>query len=175
MVINRCVEQGIYVVLILSFHKEHSPLRSTQLSTLLSVSDSYLKKILRKLVLAGIVTSSTGKEGGFQLARPIDQITVYDVYSALEGRECNLKLAGIGSRIHVHGKDFATEEQKVKSAFEKANAAFRNELCKLTISELAGVNSSQKRRPLASKEKLLARHRHIDLGTLINQQAQMQN
>lgn len=51
MVVNRCVEQGIYVVLILSLQKDHRPLLSKELSAILSVSDSYLKKILRKLVL----------------------------------------------------------------------------------------------------------------------------
>ena len=56
MIINQCVEQGIYVVLILSLEKDHRPLRSSELSTILSVSDSYLKKILRKLVWAGITS-----------------------------------------------------------------------------------------------------------------------
>ncbi|URN96263.1 MAG: Rrf2 family transcriptional regulator [Candidatus Pristimantibacillus lignocellulolyticus] len=35
------------------------------------VSDSYLKKILRQLVVAGLVTSSASKDGGYQLARSI--------------------------------------------------------------------------------------------------------
>ena len=69
MVVNRRVEQGIYVVLMLSLEKDHRPLRSTELSSLLSVSDSYLKKILRQLVLADIITSTAGRDGGFQLAQ----------------------------------------------------------------------------------------------------------
>ena len=137
LVVNRCVEQGIYVVLILSLEKDHRPLRSTQLSTILSVSDSYLKKILRKLVLAEIITSNAGKDGGFQLARSIEEISVYDVYSALEGEGCDLKLSGIGNRIFVHGKEFAKGEEKVVSVFDRANVAFGEELRKLKISELA--------------------------------------
>ena len=137
MVVNRRVEQGIYLVLILSLEKDHRTLRSTQLSSILEVSDSYLKKILRKLVLAGIITSSAGKDGGFQLVRSIEDITVYDVYSALEGPDCDLKLSGIGDRIFVHGKDFSREKEKVISAFDRANTAFGNELRKLSISELA--------------------------------------
>ena len=46
MIVNRCVEQGIYVTLILSAQKDHRPLRSTELSAILSVSDSYLKQII---------------------------------------------------------------------------------------------------------------------------------
>ncbi len=137
MVVNRCVEQGIYVVLLLSLEKDHNPLRSTEISAILSVSDSYLKKILRKLVVSGIIASNPGKDGGFQLARSIEEITVYDVYSALEGKQCEFKTTGIGGRIFVHGKDFSKGEERVASLFESANDAFCDKLRTLTISELA--------------------------------------
>ena len=136
MIVNQCVEQGIYVVLLLSLEKDHHPLRSTELSSILSVSDSYLKKILRKLVLADIIASTPGKEGGFQLARSVEQISVFDIYAALEGAACDLKMSGIGSRIFVYGKDFAGEEEKVVSVFERANTAFCEELKRLPLSEL---------------------------------------
>ena len=136
MVVNHCVEQGIYVVLILSLEKDHHPLRSTELSSILCVSDSYLKKILRKLVLAGVITSNPGKEGGFQLARSVEDISLYDVYSALEGKECELKMSGIGKRIFIHGKDFGQGVEEVESVFNRANEAFCDELRKLSLSKL---------------------------------------
>ena len=136
MIVNQCVEQGIYVVLLLSLEKEHKPLRSTEMSTILSVSDSYLKKILRKLVVAGIIRSMPGKEGGFQLSRSVEEITLYDIYTALEGESVELKTSGIGSRIFIYGKDFAGEEEKAVAAFERAHAAFGNELRKMYLSEL---------------------------------------
>ena len=136
MVINRCVEQGIYVVLILSLQKDHRSLRSTELSSILSVSDSYLKKILRRLVLADIIVSSPGKDGGFQLSRSIETISLYDIYSALEGESCELRMSGIGNRIFVYGKDFSREEQKVISVFDQAAAVFMDELKKFKLSEL---------------------------------------
>ena len=136
MIVNQCVEQGIYVALILSMEKDHRPLRSTELSAILSVSDSYLKKILRKLVLADIIVSNPGKEGGFQLARSIEKISIYDIYAALESETCELKMSGIGSRIFIYGRDFAVGEKKVVSVFDLANEAFCDELRKLMLSEL---------------------------------------
>ena len=136
MFVNQCVEQGIYVALILSLEKNHRPLRSTELSAILSISDSYLKKILRKLVLADIIVSNPGKEGGFQLARSIEEISMYDIFAALEGEKCELKTTGIGSRIFIYGRDFAQEEEKVVSVFDRASEAFGNELRKLKLSEL---------------------------------------
>ncbi len=136
MVINQRVEQGIYVVLILSLEKEHRPLRSTELSEILSVSDSYLKKILRKLVLAGIISSNPGKDGGFRSAKSIEKVSIYDIYCALEGKECEIKASGIGDRIFVSGKEVSKGVKKVTSIFEKANKAFLNELKKMNLSEL---------------------------------------
>ena len=141
MIINACVEQGIYVIVILSLEKDHHPLRSTELSTILYVSDSYLKKILRKLVLANIILSTPGKDGGFQLARSIADISVYDVYAALEGEQCELKMSGIGDRIFMYKDKFAQGEEKVSSVFERANAAFCDELRKLKLSELVSRES----------------------------------
>ena len=155
MVVNRCVEQGIYVVLILSLEMDHRPLRSTQLSSILSVSDSYLKKILRKLVLADIITSNAGKDGGFQLARSVEEISIYDVYSALEGERCDLKLSGIGRRIFIYGKEFAQEEEKVVSVFDRANETFGQELRKLKVSDLVSKEYYQ--------------HGTIDFEALINE------
>ena len=136
MIVNQCVEQGIYVILILSLEKDHRPLRSTELSTVLSVSDSYLKKILRKLVLAGIIRSNSGKEGGFQLARSVEEISIYDVYAALEGESCDFKINGIGERIFIHGKDFKDGEKAVIAVFDRANQAFCSELKRMQLSEL---------------------------------------
>ena len=136
MVVNKCVEQGVYVILMLTLQKDHKPLKSTELSSILGVSDSYLKKILRKMVLAGLIISSPGKEGGFTLARSVEEITVYDVYAALEGETCDLRMTGIGENIFRFGKDFTESESKVLSALEHANEAFGNELRKLYLSEL---------------------------------------
>ena len=136
MIVNRCVEQGIYVTLILSLEKGHRPLRSTELSNILSVSDSYLKKILRKLVLGGIVVSCPGKEGGFQIARSIEEVTVFDIYAALEGEKCELKLSGLGHRIFIDDEKFMRGEEEVVSVFERANEAFCGQLRQMRLSEL---------------------------------------
>ena len=42
-------------------------------------------KILRKLVAASIVRSYKGTQGGYEIARPLDEISLYDVIRTLEG------------------------------------------------------------------------------------------
>ncbi len=42
-------------------------------------------KILRKLVAAGIVKSFKGTQGGYEIGRSLDTISLYDVISTIEG------------------------------------------------------------------------------------------
>lgn len=62
------------------------------------VSESYLAKVLTNLTKAGLTRSSVGAKGGYELAKPVDQITFWDVVVALEGEprlfECRNIRAG---------------------------------------------------------------------------------
>ena len=84
MRLSKKFEQGIYVVFMLALQLEGRPIKSHILSEKLEVSDSYLKKILAKLAKVNIVKSNASKNGGFQLARTINEISLYDIYQALE-------------------------------------------------------------------------------------------
>lgn len=50
-----------------------------------NISDKYLEAIVKPLVVAGVLTSVRGKNGGYQLAKPADEITAGDVIRAVEG------------------------------------------------------------------------------------------
>ncbi len=50
------------------------------------VSTAYAAKILRALRKGGFVKAARGKEGGYALARPAEEIVIGDVMNALGGR-----------------------------------------------------------------------------------------
>lgn len=79
-------EQSVYVLLILSQLPTSKTINSQLLSERLGASHSYLKKIIKLLVNEGLITSIPGKYGGFSLAKPLENITFYDVFVAIEGR-----------------------------------------------------------------------------------------
>lgn len=62
MRIRGSLEQAICIVLLISTSSR--PVKSSELSKKLNVSDSYLKKIMRQLVKAKIVSSIASKNGG---------------------------------------------------------------------------------------------------------------
>ncbi|MCY7951882.1 Rrf2 family transcriptional regulator [Bacillus inaquosorum] len=80
------MEQAVSVLLLLSRLPEQSSLTSEAISQRLRVSPSYLKKLMRTLVQAGLAESIPGTKGGFTLTKPLTDITLYDVYQAVEGR-----------------------------------------------------------------------------------------
>ena len=48
------------------------------------IPEQYTYKILKKLEHAGLVQSFRGRDGGYQLAKPLSTFTIYDVVSAIE-------------------------------------------------------------------------------------------
>jgi len=61
------------------------PLRVNQAVEVLPVSDHHLAKVLQRLAHAGLVTSMRGPQGGFKLARPAEEITLLEIFEAIEG------------------------------------------------------------------------------------------
>lgn len=137
MKVNKSVEQAVFVLLMLALQKGHKPVKSRVLSQKLQVSDSYLKKILMTLKNNGLISSNISKHGGYQLARPIEQITLKDVFFAL-----NLNQDPY-DRSHLSQTLFPTEqkhtqesEDKLYSVLDTAFDKFYAELATLKLSAL---------------------------------------
>ncbi|WP_353953815.1 Rrf2 family transcriptional regulator [Knoellia sp. S7-12] len=60
---------------------------AARLAAFYDLPTAYLNKQLQALARAGILMSTTGPRGGFQLARPPEKITLLDVVVAIDGPE----------------------------------------------------------------------------------------
>ena len=49
------------------------------------VSEKYMESIVRSLVECGILTGARGKQGGYRLTRPAEQISAWEILSCTEG------------------------------------------------------------------------------------------
>jgi Rrf2 family protein len=83
-----------------------------------AVPANYLVQILSELRNGGLITSRRGKQGGYALARPPEEITLLDIVRVIEGELLELSPPGAGQS----GKRVNKIWSEVRDAFE-ANAA----------------------------------------------------
>ena len=136
MKISKSFEQGIYVLLMLGLQKDNQTVKSNVMSTILQVSDSYLKKILRKLVLAELITSNASKDGGFQLKKSLKQITLYDVYNAIETDIITFDVSDLAEHVFNDDEHTKQSKKKVIDTIDLGIKAFNSRLASVNLSEL---------------------------------------
>ncbi len=80
---------GTRMLLDIAIHGNHQPVSIKDIASRQAISVKYLEKLIRALRNAGYITSTLGAHGGYQLARPADEILVGDVVYALEEFEAH--------------------------------------------------------------------------------------
>lgn len=92
MFLSQSSEYALRVVAFLAVVYGEKKLSAPQIAAEIDVPVPYLSKILRKLVVAGILDGVRGKGGGFSLARTPSAICFLEVLQAidldLEGKHC---------------------------------------------------------------------------------------
>ena len=73
-------------MLDLAQNSGQGPLSSRLISEHQEVSVKYLELVMSLLRNAGLVRSLRGAQGGHELARPAEEITLREIFEALEGR-----------------------------------------------------------------------------------------
>jgi Rrf2 family transcriptional regulator, cysteine metabolism repressor len=78
-------EYGLLAIIDLALHAGRGPVQSFQIAERQDIPKQYLDQLLLILKKAGLIESSRGRQGGYQLARPAPEITLLDIITALEG------------------------------------------------------------------------------------------
>jgi FeS assembly SUF system regulator len=113
-----------------------------------------VSKLLKQLQRSGLVASTRGLRGGYQLSRPASQITAAAILDALEGP---LALTDCSSG---HGRCGIERTCRVGHAWQHLNVAIRRALNDVTLAQLAGIDampSAATTLPLQPKSSLGSR------------------
>jgi FeS assembly SUF system regulator len=92
-----------------------------------------VSKLLKQLQKTGLVASTRGLRGGYQLARPATQITAGDILDALEGPVALTDCAS------GHGQCGLERTCKVGHAWQRLNLTIRRSLHEVNLAQLAGL------------------------------------
>ncbi len=76
---------GLRAILDLALHYQERPVTLSAIAARQQLSEGYLEQLMAPLKKAGIVGSSRGAQGGYFLTRDPKEISVGEVFRALEG------------------------------------------------------------------------------------------
>jgi Rrf2 family protein len=89
------LEAGLHTCLVLAIAPAGKGVPAARLAEYHALSATSLAKQLQQLAAAGIVHGSTGRFGGYSLARPAAEISVLDIVQALDGGAPGFRCAEI--------------------------------------------------------------------------------
>ena len=74
---------AVTAMLDIAIHCERKPVSIIDISSRQGISSAYLEQLVRRLKLAGLLTSQRGPGGGYVLARTAEEISISEIVSAV--------------------------------------------------------------------------------------------
>lgn len=81
--LSQTAEYALRVMAYVAVQADHAPLSGKEIASRTHVPASYQSKIVRKLVVAGLLESQRGQQGGVSLAKDPAKISIADVLEAI--------------------------------------------------------------------------------------------
>lgn len=135
MNITAKIEYGCLAVLDMAIHQSlGKPLRARDIAARHGIPSHFLVQILLPLKAAGLVRSTRGAAGGYQLARPAESITLGEVMRAIEG--------GL-ERPTPTSPDPSPQAKVLFEEWGELHDARQQRLDRLTLAELASRASTE--------------------------------
>ena len=148
------VEYGLHCLLHLVEQHDHVQPSSRELAEFQGLSRPYIAKLFTRLEKAGLVKTTEGIDGGFELAKPAEQITVLDIVDALEKKRL-FECRDVRDKCILYGKEFPHPKRQsvcnIHALMIEAECRMRETLAETTLADLAA-----RVRAVSSADKLSA-------------------
>lgn len=124
---------GLRAVLDLALNGEKEAVPLSCIAERQNISISYLEQLIAKLKKAGIVNSIRGSQGGYVLAKDVNEISVGDILRALEGDLHPVDCAEvIGGDVTCSASDLCV----TKYVWKRISDSINSVVDEITLSEL---------------------------------------
>jgi Rrf2 family protein len=131
--ISTRTEYGVRILVTLARNHGEGPLSLAGISRREKLPHAYLEQLVGDLRRASLLTATRGHAGGYELARPPEQITVADAMRALEGPLVEMPCAGADN---LEACDRPVQ-CSVHEVFQRIHEALDGTLSSTTIAEVA--------------------------------------
>jgi Rrf2 family nitric oxide-sensitive transcriptional repressor len=99
--ISQTIEYALRAMIHLAALPPEKSANSETIAQHTKVPKGYLSKVLRDLVVANLVHSQRGPNGGFELAKPAAEISILDVVNAVDPID-RIRKCPLGNPAHVN-------------------------------------------------------------------------
>lgn len=136
------VEWAVHCCTVLC--QAQAPVPAARLADLHGVSRTYLAKQLQQLSRAGIVRSTEGRVGGYELTRDPDDITVLDIVQAVDGTDPAFRCTEIRQRGPLAiPPEACTRPCGIARVMGDAERAWRDALAAVSVADLVRSFASE--------------------------------
>lgn len=103
MIYSAACEYAIRAATHLARHPRGTFVKAQDISAIEEIPAPFLSTVLQRLVAADLLESARGPGGGYQLAMPADEISLYDIKAAVDGigelKACAVGLAACSDEM----------------------------------------------------------------------------
>ncbi|HCO03698.1 MAG TPA: transcriptional regulator [Actinobacteria bacterium] len=143
MRISAKVDYAVRAVAELASSADVRPVTAETVAVAQGIPLKYLLNILSELKHARIIQSRRGAEGGFQLARPADKITLAEVIRAVEGPLANVH------EVRPEEIIYRGPAEPLREVWIAVRASLRAVLEQVTVADLANDTLPESVRQMA--------------------------
>ena len=127
---------AVHVITAIEYFKDMDRVNSEFLAGSVGVNPVIIRTVISKLREAGILKTQRGSSGA-QLAKPLDQITFYDVYKAVDSVDKEEGLFHFHEQPNPNCPVGRNIHKAMDEKLKEVQSAMEDELKKTTIADIA--------------------------------------
>jgi Rrf2 family protein len=142
MKLTRASSYALHAVAYMAQQKSDKPIASHHIAAARGIPERFLLKVLKPLVSARVLRSIKGPNGGYQLFRQPNDVSMLEIIEAVDGP--------IRGQAPFAEEGNAALNKKLEDICRKSAELVRDELKQVRISDLMGKGGDTKRKKAGS-------------------------
>ncbi len=127
------------VVILAEMARDPAVLSATALAAATGLSETTVAKVLKTLSGKDLLNATRGAAGGYELARPADQMTMRDIIEAMDG-----PIGIVDCAEESRSECQLTDSCKMKSNWALVNDTIRGSLAHITLADMMQARCNNK-------------------------------